>query len=281
MTTAVPLMRLLSVPFDPGRARSVERPRWSGVVTASAVVAVLGAGLAMEAAHGDLRHIGQGIARGAVHAAFLVAGWIIAVSRQDCLGPVVRAAASLFVASIASTFSLWGALLYLLPPLMLLSEGVRREALRHVGLCATARLRSVVLGLGAGMFLGGHLLISASLTFGYLVSVSNVGQYLAAVAYDVGANALTAEWLFRAAIFSRAWRRWEFWPSAALSTSLAVTRYMADPALPHAIEARVGAVFYCALLGFTACALRAESGSILPGYLATVTFFAAYRMLVP
>ncbi len=111
--------------------------------------------------------------------------------------------------------------------------------------------------------------------------MSGIGQYLAAVAYDIGANALTAEWLFRGALFSRWWRRWEFWPAAGLSTFLAVRRYVADPALPSAIEARAGAIFYTALLGFTACALRAESGSILPGYMAGVTFFAAYRMLVP
>jgi hypothetical protein len=33
------------------------------------------------------------------------------------------------------------------------------------------------------------------------------------------------------------------------------------------------------ILGFSSCALRAWSGSLLPGYLATVAFFTAYRML--
>src|SRR5262249_24362655 len=95
----------------------------------------------------------------------------------------------------------------------------------------------------------------------------------------VGANALTAEWLFRGALFSQGWRRWEFWPAAAVSTSLVVVRYLADPALPHTIEARVGAGFYIALLGFAACALRAGSGSLLPGCLGRLTFFASSRML--
>ena len=61
-----------------------------------------------------------------------------------------------------------------------------------------------------GAFLGVHLLISASLTFGYAVRISSIGPYLAAVAYDVGANALTAEWLFRGAVFSHWWQRWQF-----------------------------------------------------------------------
>ena len=144
---------------------------------------------------------------------------------------------------------------------------------------SSAGLRHVALGLAAGTFLGVHLLISASLTYGYAVRVGSLGQYLAAVAYDVGANALTAEWLFRGALFSRWWQRWEFWPAAGLSTALAVARYLLDPALPPPIEARAGAVFYIALLGFSACALRAGSGSLLPGYVAAVVFFAAYRML--
>jgi hypothetical protein len=58
-----------------------------------------------------------------------------------------------------------------------------------------------------------------------------------------------------------------------------VCRYVLDPALPEAIEARTGAVFYMLLLGFGSCALRAGSGSLLPGYLASISFFAAYRML--
>ena len=274
-------MMLLNAPFDPGRAPRVEPLPWSGVLAATAVLAALAIGLGLEMTDGALREVGKGMARGAAHGAFLVGGWIIAARRSVCLAPVLHAATALFVASVASTFNAWGALLYLLPPLVLLSEGIRHGALRGIGLRATAGLRSLGLGLAAGIFLGGHMLISASLTVGYLVRVSTMGQYLTAVAYDIGANALTAEWLFRGVLFSRWWRRWEFWPAAGLSTVLAVVRYVGDPALPPPIEARAGAVFYTALLGFTACALRAESGSLLPGYMAAVTFFVAYRLLVP
>ena len=150
-----------------------------------------------------------------------------------------------------------------------------------MGLDVGAGVRYLPLGAAAGAFLGIHLLVSASMTLGYAIRVEGLAHYAAAVGYDAGANALTAEWLFRGALFSRWWRRSEFWPAAGVATGLAVLRYLADPALPLAIEVRAGAVFYMGVLGLTACALRAASGSLLPGYAATVAFFAAYRTLAP
>ena len=41
----------------------------------------------------------------------------------------------------------------------------------------------------------------------------------------------------------------------------------------------LGAAFYTGLVGVAACALRAWSQSLLPGYLATLVFFLAYRAL--
>jgi len=126
---------------------------------------------------------------------------------------------------------------------------------------------------------GDHLLIAASLTLGYTASVPSLGGYLAGVAYDVGANALSVEWLFHGALFSALWRRWTFWPAAAISTGAGLLRYLVDPTFPTAPEAAAGAVFYLTILGLASCALRAWSGSVLPGYLATLVFFAAYRAL--
>ena len=57
-------------------------------------------------------------------------------------------------------------------------------------------------------------------------------------------------------------------------------RYLLDPALPHTAEARAGAIFYLAALGVATSVLRAWSGSLLPGYFASVAFFAAYRTLI-
>jgi hypothetical protein len=272
-------MVLLTVPFDPNRTRRAPRLPRTGLLASITSLALLSAGVAMGHSGGAVHDLGRGIASGAVHSVFLFAGWMIAGGSSACLAPVVHAAVILCLASITTAFTAWGALLYLVPPVILAYQGNRHGALRGIGLTVTAGVRSIALGLATGTFLGVHLLISASLTFGYVVRVSSIGPYLAAVAYDVGANALTAEWFFRGAVFSHWWQRWEFWPAAGLATALAVGRYLADPALPQTIEVRTGAVFYVALLGFTACALRARAGSLLPGYLATVTFFAAYRML--
>jgi len=99
------------------------------------------------------------------------------------------------------------------------------------------------------------------------------------VAYDIGVSAVSAEWLFRGALFGRWWRRWSFELAAVLATACAVTRYVLDPNLPQTVDARLGAIFYMGLLGLTGCGLRAWSGSLVPGYLATVGFFVLYRAL--
>jgi len=250
-------------------------------VAGAATLALIAAGLVAEISGALPGHVGRGVASAAVHGGFLAAGWMMATDRAPWHGPLLWSMGALAAASVASRVTEWGALLYLLPPAVLLRSGRQCRELRAIGWRATAGLRHAALGLAGGAFLGIHLLISASFTLGYAVSLASPAQYLSAVAYDVGANGLTAEWLFRGALFSRLWRRWPFWPAASLSTAMAVARYLVDPALPAAIEVRVGAVFYTALLGVGACVLRAESGSLLPGYLGTIAFFAAYRLLSP
>ena len=273
-------MVLLTAPFDPSAARRGDGP-WAASLLATAVaLALLAVGLAMEMVDVGLRGVGRAVASAAVHGGFLAIGWIVAASdRPTWRGPVLRLALVLLLASVTSRFTAWGGLLYLLLPFLLVREGSQHCALRGIGLGLTAGLKPIVIGFSAGALLGVHLLISSSLTFGYSVRVGPLSQYLTAVAYDVGANGLTAEWLFRGALFSRWWQRWEFWPAATLSTALLVGRYVLDPSLPTALEVRAGTVFYMSVLGFSACALRAWSGSLLPGYLATVAFFTVYRML--
>ncbi len=274
-------MPLLSAPFDPRPTRRVELLGRSGVQTGVVALGLIVVGLVIERLGSAPTGMGQGVASAGVHGGLLAAGWIVGVGRPIRQGPVIGWAGALLLASVTSRFFALGPLLYLLLPVLVLREGVRDSALRDLGVGAPSALRDVALGLAAGVFLGVHLLVSASLTVGYAVRVESASKYLGAVAYDVGANALTAEWLFRGALFSRWWRRWEFWPAAGLSTALAVGRYLVDPALPPRVEVWTGAVFYTALLGFSACALRAAGGSLLPGYLATATFFAAYRLLAP
>jgi hypothetical protein len=275
-------MRRLTGPFETERAArvpSIARPL-AGVAATAALGT--GAGLAAEAGFGAAGGMGHALASASVQAGFLAAGWVVALDgREAWRGPALRGAAALVLAALAARVSPAGALVYLLVPLVLARDAVgHSENLERIGWRAPRPPRAILLGAAAGTFLGLHLLIAASLTLGYAVSVPDGGRYLAALAYDVGANALTAEWLFRGAIFSTLWRRWSLWPAAAASTGCALARYLLDPALPQAIEAMAGATFYLSLLGLACCALRAWSGSLVPGYFATVAFFTAYRMLL-
>jgi hypothetical protein len=275
-------MRLLTGPFETeraARAPSIVRPL--AVVAATAALGA-GAGLAAETGLGAAGGIGHALASASLHAGFLAAGWVVALDgREGWSGPALRGAAALVLVALAARVSLAGALAYLLVPLVLARDaGARRRNLERIGWRLPHAPLAVLLGAAAGTFLGLHLIIAASLTLGYAVSVPDGGRYLTALAYDAGANALTAEWLFRGAIFSALWRRWSFWPAAVVSTACALVRYLLDPSLPQAIEAMAGATFYLSLLGLACCALRAWSGSLVPGYFATVAFFAAYRTLL-
>jgi hypothetical protein len=164
-------------------------------------------------------------------------------------------------------------------PLALVREAGRHPALARIGLRWPTRARPVLVGAAVGGFLGAHLLLSATRTLGYPVGIVSVAGYAALVSYDGGANAVSAEWLFRGALFSHWWRMWGFWAAAILSTAMSLVRYLLDPALPRTVEVAAGAILYLALLGLASCALRAWSGSLLPGYVATLAFFAAYRAL--
>jgi hypothetical protein len=273
-------MLLLRAPFEPAPAATRPRARalaQVGIATGLGVAL----GLALDVANAGPAGLGHAVAAGAVHGGLIALGWLVAVgAARGWAGPVTRLAVAAVLASLAARLTPWGALGFLAMPLLLVSEARGREDMRGIGV-AGARLSHAVAGLGAGAFLGAHLLITASLTFGYRVHTSSLEIYLGALAYDMGANVLSAEWLFRGALFSHCWRRTSFWPAAALTTLLALVRYLLDPVLPPGVEARAGAVFYLGLIGVTASALRAWSGSLLPGYLAGLAFFAAYRTLTP
>lgn len=147
------------------------------------------------------------------------------------------------------------------------------------GLAVPVAPRAVLLGLGTGAFLGGHLLFSAGRTFGYEVMSVSMGSYLTAVAYDLGANVPSAECFLRGVLFDNAQRRWSFAAGLLITSVASAARYLLDPSLPHAVESMAGGVFYVALLSVTSCALFRWSGSLVPGAVAALTFFAAYRAL--
>jgi hypothetical protein len=272
-------MRLLSAPFEPGALAPPRGVARAYGEVAGAVALLAAAGLALEWA--GMAQLGRALASGAVHGGLLALGWLLATdAAAGWTGPVVRLGATLLLASVTTRLHPLGALAFLLMPGLLLLEAWRQPQLRAIGL-GGARPVHAVAGLAVGAFLGAHLLVTASRTFGYRLQPAGLSAYLSALAYDVGANALSAEWAFRGAMFSLLWRRWAFWPAALVTTALSLVRYLLDPALPPTVEARAGAVLYLGLVGLIACALRAWSGSLLPGYLAALAFFAAYRMLAP
>ncbi len=272
-------MLLLSVPFDQTRA-SAPAPPWAAAlqVAATAVVLMV-AGLALGARDGALGFLGRAVAGGAAHAGLVGLGWVLlAGDRPGWRGPVLRLSVLVIGVSAIGRMGAWGSLAYLVVPVALLAEARRRPGLAIAGL-SWPRPRAAALGLGAGIFLGGHLLTTSWSTFGYVVRIDSPAEYLAAAAYDIGLSALTAEWLFRGALFSWWWRRGSFALAAGLSSGLAILRYLLDLNLPSATEAWLGAAFYTGLLGVAGCALRAWSRSLVPGYLATVAFLLAYRTL--
>lgn len=238
------------------------------------------AGKWMETSGGLAQQLGAAIGGTGVHGGFVACGFLIALEgRPGWHLPAMRVAATLGVAFALGRLAPWGSAVYIIPPALLVWEARRQPILSRIGAPGPARLTDLLLGIAAGGFLGVHLLISASLTLGYAVRVASVSGYLSGVAYDVGANALSAEWLFRGALFSHWWRHWGFWAAAVTSTAMGVVRYLLDPGLPRTPEVGAGAIFYLALLGLAASALRASSGSLVPGYLAAVAFFTAYRAL--
>ena len=274
-------MDLLTAPFEATRRRAPAAV-WRPFVAVSAIMlAVVGTGRLLVLQGGALADLGVAFEGAGVHGGFIAQGLVIALAGQGAwAGSALRVAAMLLAGFLLGRLAPWGSLLLAATPLVLLQECRRYPILSRIGALEPVRPGSLTIGFAVGAFLGAHLLITASLTFGYAVSVAGASAFAAAVAYDVGANALSAEWLFRGTLFSHWWRYWGFWGAAATSTGLSLVRYLLDPALPHTAEARAGAIFYLAALGVATSVLRAWSGSLLPGYCASVAFFAAYRTLI-
>ena len=190
----------------------------------------------------------------------------------------VMVVAVLFLAAWAAVHGVVGPLTYLAPVLSVVWL-MWRGRLTDLGLGARVSLRALLTGAAIGALLGAHLLVSASRTFGLHVRLDHPAEMLGAIGYDVGANVLAAECFFRGALFNRALGRWSF-ASATIGSTLAyVVRYLVDPLLPKSAGLVVGAVFYLALLGALNCWLFRWSESLLPGLLAALIFFAAYRSL--
>jgi hypothetical protein len=272
-------MDALTRPFDPERpAHGPLVPFRPGILVPFGGVGLL----AVAAGHAGvlspevMRVVGVGSFHGGLLAASLAAAW----EGAPGWGPHAAVLTlSLVVAATSCAAMPWGCLGYVLPPILLACVALRRGECRRMGLAAGTPWAALGLGAAVGGFLGGHLLLSASRTFGYPVRVGRPAWYLDALLYDAGANVLSAECFFRGTLFNRWQRRWGFWPGALAATGLSILRYLVDPALPRVVELMVGAVFYLALLSLSGCALLWYSGSLLPSLAASLAFFGAYRTL--
>jgi membrane protease YdiL (CAAX protease family) len=181
-------------------------------------------------------------------------------------------------AAAASALSPAGAVLYLAHAVWLVTVAARGR-LVALGLARPVPLGATALGAVLGLALGGHLLTSAALSLGYRLRGDRVGLWLAAIAYDVGANVPSGELVFRGVLFDRLQRRTSFAVAASVATAAWVARSLLDPRLPGSVEAVAGAVVYSALLGAGSCWLYWWSGSLVPSLAAGLGFFAAYRAL--
>lgn len=272
-------MDALSQPFNPvGDAARPWLPFSPGAVVpflllfAVSAVAALGGW----APPGITRPLATAGFHGALLGAALASAW---GRNPGWRRPAWLLAGLVFVASLSAQLPPWGVLAHLLLPLALWALGRSHPQLRRIGWSWPEQSRALLLGAGVGLFFGTHLLLSASRTFGYPVRPAPLAPLFSAMAYDAGANVISAELFFRGVIFNFCQRRSGFWVGALLSTGACLVRYMLDPALPRTVEVLAGALFYLALLSLASCALFALSGSLLPSVLAMFFFFGAYRLL--
>jgi len=193
--------------------------------------------------------------------------------------PLVPSAIFILILALAAAGACWdprAAIFYLASPLWL-AVLVVNGRLSPLGLGGQMPISGTLLGLAAGLALGGHLLLAAAGTFGYRVRTDV--QVLVAIAYDVGANVPSSELFFRGALFNRLQRRWSFAAAVTTATAGGLLRYLVDPLLPKAPEVIVGMLLYLTLLGVINSWLLWWSGSLVPGLVSALVFFAAYRMV--
>jgi hypothetical protein len=169
-----------------------------------------------------------------------------------------------------------GALAYLLVPAWIAALAVRGR-LVPLALGRPWPWGPVAIGALAGAGLALHLFVCASRTLGYTVRV-DLALLVPAVAYDVGANVVSAELFFRGAVLHHLWRRWPFTLAVAVAALAAALRYCLDPFVATT-ELRLGAAVYMTMLALLNGALCRWSGSLLPGLAAAAIFFACYRLL--
>ena len=237
-------------------------------------IAVACAGALLVAAAGVLPPpLGAALGVAALHGGLIATALVSAgVSRHHA----VAAIGMLFIARVAVGIHPAGVAGYVLVPIWL-AVLARRGRLARIGLAAPWPWAAVVTGALAGSALGLHLITCASRTLGYAVRL-DAETFVPALAYDVGANVLSAELFFRGALLQHLWRRWPFAGALSVAALAAALRYTLDPFVA-ATELRVGAAVYMTLLAVLNGVLYRWSSSLLPGLAAASTFFVCYRLL--
>src|SRR5262249_52798965 len=159
-----------------------------------------GLGWLVELGGGAVAPFGRALMSAAVHAGLLAIGCAVVFEGLPAWrASATRLGAVVILASLMGRTTAWGAVALLAVPVALVAEFCRGPEAAAVGL-TWPKPRAIALGLAAGVFLGGHLLITSSHTFGYVIELDDWRHYLGAVAYDVGVSAVSAEWLFRGAL---------------------------------------------------------------------------------
>ena len=208
-----------------------------------------------------------------------VHGGLLAVSLVWAGVPVSAAAFGIVLLALARELVALhplGALAYVGVPLWIGSLAVRGR-LARLALGAPWPWGAVAVGALMGAALALHLFVCASRTLGYTLRL-DMAVFGPAVAYDIGANVMSAELFFRGALLHHCWRRWPFPIAVAVASLATAARYCMDPFVA-ATELRVGAAVYTTMLALLNGALCRWSGSLLPGLVGAAIFFACYRLL--
>jgi hypothetical protein len=186
------------------------------------------------------------------------------------------AAALVAFAILASAVTPVGAVAYAVVPAWLATRWWQGR-LTGLGLGTPVPAIALVLGAALGLFLGGHMLLTAMLTLRYLPLGG--APPLPSLAYDAGVQVLATECFFRGALFNRLQRRCSFAVACAAATTAGVVRYLVDPLRPGGVEVVVGTAFYLTLLGIGNAWLVWRFGTLGPALIASLLFFLAYRLL--
>lgn len=243
-----------------------------------AVLAAVAFGLATVAALSAVGAVEPGVLSvatiGAAHGGLLATAlaWAGAGRSTTLIAIVV-----LTLAAAAAHLHRYGGIAYLAVPTGMFWL-TRAGRLRQLGLGTPCPAAAIGIGVLAGTFLGGHVLVSAELTFGYRTRLE-AGALIPWVLYDIGAHVPATCAFFVGGLFNRAQRAAPLATAAAVATAATVCRYLVDPLLPHAVELFVGVVFYISLLSVMACWLYWRFGSLMPALAMWLVFFVAYRTL--